>query len=68
MMNNTLQREQASFKKKNWKPAVFLTYTTKFLLSAVSLIYIASKLQDDIRDFRDYMETESKKNTGTKPK
>lgn len=61
MMTNTLQREQASFKKKNWKPAVFLTYAAKFLLSTVSLIYIASKLQDDVNDFKAYIESESKK-------
>ncbi len=54
MNGQVLKQEQETFKKKGWKPLVKITFILKILFSIISFIYLFSKIQDQIREFRNY--------------
>ena len=60
MISNFLSKEQENFKNKKWSGAVIFTFILKFLFSIVSMLFIVSKFQDNIKEFKNYVEENKK--------
>lgn len=57
-MSQVLRQEQDAFKKKGWNMLAKATFVLKILFSLISFIYLFSKLQDDIKEFKDSFKDE----------
>ena len=60
MMSGILNKEQENFKRKKWNGAVIFTFILKFLFSILSFVFVFSKLQDDIKEFKNFVEENKK--------
>lgn len=60
MGTNFLSKESETFEKKGWNIPVYAISILKLAFSAVSILYIFSEIQDDVKKLKSL--TEKKKN------
>ncbi|MEA3451579.1 MAG: hypothetical protein U9Q83_06705 [Bacteroidota bacterium] len=53
-MSQFLRQEQDTFKEKGWNILENATFVLKILFSIISFVYLFSKLQDEIKEFKNY--------------
>ena len=58
MSLNFLNNESEAFKKKGWNIGVYVIFVMKLVFSAISIVYIFSNVQDEMKKISKFSKKE----------